>query len=167
MFEYIHSSFPERKRSPEHTIFSKIKSCLKWSLLWNSFSSSNSSKAWLALNLFSSLNSWSSLNCSTVQLSGSTWSSLYLLSSSNSSKAWSSSLNYSTGFDFPDWNFFSLWTRSRFRTRECLWTVRPAFNFPDWNFFRLLFEGVVVFELFDWPSTFRIGISICCERMSC
>ena len=41
MFEYIHSSFPERKCS-----------YLKWSLLWNSWSYSNSSKAWLALNTF-------------------------------------------------------------------------------------------------------------------
>ena len=51
-FEYIHSSFPEQKCSPEYTIFSKMKSYLKWSLLWNSWSSSNSSKAWLALNTF-------------------------------------------------------------------------------------------------------------------
>ena len=35
MFEYIHSSFPDRKCSPEHPIFSEMKSSLKWSLLWN------------------------------------------------------------------------------------------------------------------------------------
>ena len=37
MYEYFHSSFPERKRSLEYTIFSKMKSYLKWSLLWKSF----------------------------------------------------------------------------------------------------------------------------------
>ena len=37
-FEYIHSSFPDRKRSPEYPIFSEMKTSL------------NSSKAWLALN---------------------------------------------------------------------------------------------------------------------
>ena len=29
MVEYIHSSFPERKRSPEYPIFSEMKSSLK------------------------------------------------------------------------------------------------------------------------------------------
>ena len=42
MFEYIHSSFPKWKHSPEYAIFSKKKSYLKWSLLWNLGSSSNS-----------------------------------------------------------------------------------------------------------------------------
>ena len=37
-FEYIHSSFPDCKRSPEYPIFSEMKTSL------------NSSKAWLALN---------------------------------------------------------------------------------------------------------------------
>ena len=49
-FEYIHSSFPERRRSTEYAIFSEMKSYLKWILLWNSWSSLNSLKAWSSLN---------------------------------------------------------------------------------------------------------------------
>ena len=80
-FEHIHSSFPDQKRFPEYPIFSEMKSplnslkawlalntftlqfpienvpqrtqsSLKWSLLWNSWSSSHTSKVWLALNTF-------------------------------------------------------------------------------------------------------------------
>ena len=53
-----------------------MKSYLKWSLLWNSLSSSNSLKA------------WSSLNCSTgLQLSGSTWIFLKLINKALYSKS--------------------------------------------------------------------------------
>ena len=73
MFEYIHSSFPERKHSPENTIFSKMKSSLKWSLyiashVLNTFTlhfpnenvlqGTQSSLKWSLL-----WNSWPSLNC--------------------------------------------------------------------------------------------------------
>ena len=71
MLKYIHSSFTDRKRSPECPIFSEMKSHLKWSLLWNPWSFSNSLKAWSSLNSFSTSNSSkarSSLNCSTFQI---------------------------------------------------------------------------------------------------
>ena len=59
-FEYIHSSFPDRKRSPEYPIFTEMKSSLKLMATFELFiqpafdfldrleffSSSNSSKAW-------------------------------------------------------------------------------------------------------------------------
>ena len=87
-------------------------------------------------------------------------------------------------FNFPDWNFFRIRTRSHFRTHrrlDRLWTIQLTFDFPDrLEFFRLwtlrrrgrlwtstfridlnffvfkLFEGMVIFELFDRSSTFRI-----------
>ena len=37
MFEYIHSSFPGRKRSPEYPIFSEIKSSLKLVVVFEIF----------------------------------------------------------------------------------------------------------------------------------
>ena len=89
MFEYIHSLFREQKRSLEYAIFSEMKSYLKWSLLWNSLSSLNSSKALSSLNLLSSSNSskvWLSLN--SFSNSSKAWSSLNLFSSLN---LWSSS----------------------------------------------------------------------------
>ena len=37
MFEYIHSSFPDRKRSPEYPIFSEMKSSLKLMVVFELF----------------------------------------------------------------------------------------------------------------------------------
>ena len=100
IFEYNHSSFPERKRS-----------YLKWSLLWNS---------------------WSSSNCLTgLWLSGSTWSSLNSLLSLNTLKAWSS-LNCSTSLGLG-----RHWTRFCLRT---LWRCGRDFLTEVWLNFRGSFK---------------------------
>ena len=158
-FEYIHSSFPDRKRSPEYQIFSEMKSSLKlvvseavvgFEYIHSSFpnqkrspeypifsemkSSLNSSKAWLALNTFT-------LHFPIENILQSIKSSL------NSSKEWLALNTFTLHF----WNEVFSETCGRL-------LVRPTFDFPDQLEFFKLFKVVIIFKLFDQPSTFRIGI---------
>ena len=99
MFKYIHSSFPDRKRSPEYPIFSEMKSSLKLVAVFELFGRP-------ALDFPGRLGRhWTRFGLRTLRRRGHHWTRLHLWTLQR--RGWLS-LNCSTGLQLSGLEFFSL-----------------------------------------------------------